>query len=207
MRGLLLKDWYYMKNYCKVFWGIIVVFIIAACFTEGKQFFLYYPCILSGMISMTLIAYEEKEGWNVYAGTLPISRTQIVSSKYMVSLIFSGFVVAAMLLVQLATMLYRQAFDGFGMINLATSLIPLSLLPTAILLPFIYKFGAEKGRMVYYVVVGLFCGLFIVLGNMGIFETSLASIKYSNVVLCSIAIVVFGISWLLSIGFYQEKEI
>ena len=205
MKGLLLKDYYTAKNYLRSLFLVAFVFI-AASFFNDYVFFLYYPCIFSSIAAMTLISYEEKDRWNIYAETLPCSKVQVVSCKYIVSLIFGTLTAIALLFVQTAAMLYRKTF-AFGQIaELALNFIPLLLLPSAFLLPPVYKFGAEKGRIAYYIIIGHFCAI------LGILNPSegIPAISFTpaiNLIVGIVSILLFGISWILSIKLYQKREL
>ena len=61
MKGLLLKDFYLISKYCRAFLFIMAVFIGVSFLGEGNLFFAFYPCIISGMLPMTLIAYDEQK--------------------------------------------------------------------------------------------------------------------------------------------------
>lgn len=205
MKGLLLKDWYMLKSYCRSF--LILIFVYAAvspAFSGSSGFIMFYPCILSGTISMTLISYEEREKWNVYAATLPVSKAQMVSCKYLMSLFVSGSVLCVMLLSHTVVMFTRHSFDISAISGLLTTLVPLCLLPTALLLPFIFKLGGEKGRMMYYVIFIFFCFAISFLSP----EKALRAIgKLTGAVILATSVLIFGASWLLSIRFYQKREL
>lgn len=98
MKGLLLKEYYMIAKYCRAFLLIVVVFLAVSFFSSDNMFFIMYPAILASMIPVTLISYDEREKWNVYSGTLPYSRAQLVSAKYLAGLFFSAlvFVVSAL---------------------------------------------------------------------------------------------------------------
>lgn len=63
MKGLLLKDWYMMKKYCRAYLLIAVVFIAVSLFSNDNMFFVFYPCLLCGMIPVNLLAYDERSRW------------------------------------------------------------------------------------------------------------------------------------------------
>ena len=86
MKGLLLKDWYMVKTYCRAYLLIAVVFIALSFFSDNNMFFVFYPCLLCGMIPVNLLAYDERSRWTQYSGTLPYTKTQIVSGKYLIGL-------------------------------------------------------------------------------------------------------------------------
>ncbi len=222
MKGLLLKDLYAIKSYFRSFLLLIAIFLLMPFLGNNSTFFLFYPCIFAGVFAMSLISYEEREKWNVYVCTLPYSRTQLVSSKYLISLIIGGCTLFASLLVQAVRMYVNSSFSAIALLILAATMIAPILLPTAILLPFIYRFGAEKGRLVYYFVIGAFCAIagFInissadatdgvdIIGGADAptadFLTSMGLKIAITIALVSIAL--FAASWLLSIKIYQKRE-
>jgi len=87
MKGLLLKEWYMMKKYCKAYLLSSVVFIAVSLFSSDSLFFVFYPCLLCGMIPVYLLAYDERSRWMQYSGTLPYTKAQIVCGKYLIGLL------------------------------------------------------------------------------------------------------------------------
>ncbi len=206
MKGLLIKDFHSLWSYLKAFFLLDILIIVASRFTNSA-FLLFYPCILTGLVCVTLIAYDEKEKWHAYALTLPCSRAQMVSSKYITSLILSATVISLLFLVQLT---WPEGLKQAGILLFTT--VPASLIPTALLLPFIFKFGAEKGRMVYYMLIGAFCGIAALISGNSIFEANTTeNISLSNPVLgiglIAASVILYAISWLLSIHFYQKRQL
>ena len=60
MSGLLLKDFYLMRKYCRGYAVIVVIFIMVSCIGDTNAFLLFYPCVLSGLIPITLLSYDER---------------------------------------------------------------------------------------------------------------------------------------------------
>ena len=89
MRGLLRKDFYLLWSYCRLMPLFLLAFIIFSAFSSDGQspFFIYYPCILSSTLPVNLLAYDDAEHWLTYCDTLPVTRRQYVSGKYIMSLI------------------------------------------------------------------------------------------------------------------------
>lgn len=90
MKGLLLKDFYMTAKYCRSFLLIVVVFLAVSFFGKDNVFFILYPVLISSMIPVTLMSYDEHDKWNVYSLTLPYTRGQLVSAKYLTGLIFGS---------------------------------------------------------------------------------------------------------------------
>ena len=105
MKGLLLKDAYMAAKYCRAYLLIVAVFLIAAPFSGDNLFLMMYPCILASMVPVNLLAYEAQCKWEPFAGTLPYSRCQLVSAKYLTGLLSAGLVLVLSGIAQIIGML------------------------------------------------------------------------------------------------------
>ena len=145
MKGLLLKDFYMIQKYCRSFILILAVFLAVSCFGEDNTFFVVYAVLIAGMIPVTLISYDEREKWNIYCETLPYTRAKQVSAKYLIGFMFEF----SMLAIATAIEAYRmQSFGAFALGELVTfslMMLAVGLLGPALIMPFIFCFGAEKG--------------------------------------------------------------
>lgn len=206
MRGLLIKDLYLICKYGRAFILIVAVFIVVSFMGDGNMFFISYPCIISGLLPMTLIAYDERDKWDMYAGGLPYTKTQLVCGKYVIGLSMSVLVLAAIAIAEAFRMHNAQVFAVSSYLNLLLLLFSISLLVPSLMLPFVFKFGAEKGRVIYYVIIALACvgstafvrtgtNITIFVSNAGIYSVLAASIF------------LYVMSWLLSVCFYKKREI
>ncbi len=208
MKGLLLKDWYMMKKYCRYYLFCAVGFTVLSVMSSGNMFFIFYPCLLCGMIPVNLIGYDERSRWMQYSGTMPYTKAQIVSGKYLIGL-FSQLVI---LLLMGAAHAVKMTIAGdfvpgeFAVLMLLMLIV--STLSSSISLPFIFKLGVEKGRTAYYVMVGFVCAASFIVSNL--FKGQLGTEIKPNLVLAILAVVGIGIyifSWYMSIVFYKKREI
>lgn len=215
MKGLLLKDLYMSEKYCRVFLLIVVVFFGMSLMSGPGFFLLAYPCILMGLIPASLISYDEREKWDVYSGTLPCSRRQLVSCKYLVGLI-GELPVICITTVLYALGLFRMgAFDPHAVLGMAAVFLLLGLIGPAATLPFMFRFGAEKGRIAYFAVIILLCGVSAAFGSIqgsGVGENALtAGIVMPqagvSLFLAVLAVLLYAVSWRLSIAFYKKREL
>ncbi len=204
MKGLLLKDTYMTVRLCRMFLLLDVVFLGVWMFGNGDLFFLTYPCLLTTMVPMTLISYDEREKWDVFAATLPYSRAQIVSCKYLIGLCLSVLILAVAAVGQI----FRRTPGGTAeFLTMLPVLLSACLLAPAVLYPFVFRFGAEKGRVVYYVVIAVVCGGSMVLQNMEV-ASLLGSLSVGSLPAgVLIAAAVYAVSWLLSIRLYAKREL
>lgn len=208
MKGLLLKDFYMAMKYCRAYVVIAVVFSLLSIW-GNTSFLLAYPVLLASVIPVNLISYDEKSRWSSYSGVFPYSRQQLVSVKYLMALIFLAFAIVLVLIGQIARMLLNNTFDVNVVLSLVALLPAMGILAPSLMLPAIFKFGAEKGRIVFYVIICGFCGVFgVLIGE----EADLANLMTSMQswlipVITSVSVVLLAASWLLSIKVYRKKEI
>ena len=208
MKGLLLKDFYMMLKYCRTYLLMVMVFIAVSFFNGESLLFVFYPCMLCGMIPVTLLSYDERSKWLQYSATMPYSRAQIVSGKYLIGLCIQ----AAMLLItgiaQAVRMSLNGAFSWEEYLVLMLMLTAMALLTSSISLPFMFKLGVEKGIMAYYVMIGVVCGGSVVAS--GLVEESMAQEIGLNAVLpviCLAGVGIYALSWYLSIVFFRKREL
>lgn len=207
MKGLLLKDYYMAVRYCRAFLLISIVFLVASLFGEGNTFMLIYPIVFCGMMPVTLIGYEERSRWTLYSETFPYSRAQIVSCKY----VFTAIVVVCLLLLTAIAQGIRMTAAGTmeitGYINMISVLFMIGFAGPAILLPFIFKYGVEKGRMGYYIIIGAACAIGAVLTMESPEAMYSISAKWLPVICILGGIIIFAVSWRMSIQFYENREL
>lgn len=208
MKGLLLKDLYMIRAYCRSFILIAAVFIAVSFTQDGNMFFVIYPCILASMIPVTLLSYDEKSHWILYSGALPCSRAQQVSAKYLIGLIAQIAILVVSAIGQAVRMASTGTLDADPFTALLFLLLIVTMLPPALTLPFVFAFGAEKGRIAYYVVIGMACAAGIILSR--IFVRDLPKQVTMNAALPVMGIAVVGLyalSWYLSIVLYRRRDL
>ena len=208
MKGLLLKDWYMVKTYCRTYLLIAVAFIALSFLSDNNMFFVFYPCLLCGMIPVNLLAYDERSRWTQYSGTLPYTKTQIVSGKYLIGLFAQLAILIATGVGQVVKMSVAGDFVFGDFAVLMLLLLIVSTLSSSICLPFVFKLGVEKGRTAYYIMIGFVCGASVL--ATGFFRERLAMEIKPNLLLVILAVMGIGIyifSWYLSVVFFEKREI
>ncbi len=208
MWGLLLKDFYMMKKYCKAYLFIVIVFMGVSFFDGENMFFAFYPCMLCSMIPITLLAYDERSKWLQYSETLPYTRAQIVNGKYIIGL---GIQIAILFISGISQALQMRIGGIFQIgeyFRILALLFTMSSWATSITFPFIFKFGVEKGRIAYYVIIAILCGGSIFLPYF-LTDKVLMDINLNAVlsILFFIGLGAYVLSWYLSIVFYRKREL
>ena len=209
MKGLLLKDFYMMKKYCKSYLFMLVIFTVVSFFASDNLLFVFYPCLLCGMIPVNLLAYDEHSRFTVYSGTLPYTKSQVVSGKYIVCILVQCAVLFVTATAQGIKMAVNGSFRAQDFFVILIIGFCFSSLVAPISLPFMFKFGTEKGRMAYFFMIGVVAasvyGLSTFLNieqiDMG---TGLAG---ALPILCVVCAAIYALSWYLSIVFYRKREV
>lgn len=212
MKALLQKDFYQLKAYCKSYLLICAVFLGVALAGGGNLFFITYPAMLCSLIPVTLQTYDERGKWDAYAGTLPVTRSQLVSAKYLMGLCCSGAVLLLLSVVLFAANRYAPLPRRF----LLEITFCLSLLSPALCLPFVFRYGTEKGRMVYFISIGLFFAAnYILADRLGISAADASAIAAWDkaganaglLLACLVCTAAYIGSWMLSVRIYEKREI
>ena len=213
MKGLLLKDayqtWYYAK-------GVVVAAMVmmgagVATMMNGANFFIVYAGFLLGMLPMTLLAYDQTSKFNAYSAALPATKEQLVGCKYIIGL--CGLVLAEIFAAVAlgVAQLHWAAVDDALVVSTLVQVGMITLLNSAILLPLNYRFGYEKAKYVFYLMVGLIAAVmgFGVAANEDGVVRNLLPQGISPVALLGIAVVVlvlYALSWRLSVAWYGKAE-
>lgn len=209
MKGLLLKDWYQTVKYCRSYLVIVLVFLLLNFFSQEKfGFMVIYPFLLCGMIPVTLLSYDTASHWESMSLTLPYSRGQIVSGKYVLCLCIQGVVLLLTALTQTVKMCMQGAFSLSALLLFLMPLIAISLIFPTLMLPVIFRVGVEKGRMLYLCFIGVTFAL-TGIATSGLNDGNVP-MPYLSVgggaALLGIIVGLFIGSWLLSIRFYSKRE-
>ncbi len=195
MKGLLRKDIYMLAKYNRLFLIAVFAMTVAAAVT-ADSFFTVYAGVLSGVLPVAALAYDDREKWCTYCETMPVTRAQFVAEKYILALIVAAAVTVLL---------------GAGRLILGHSaalpvLLPVILLiPSALCLPLVFRLGAERGRAAYMIVVVLACVGASAISQRGQMAR-LVSRGGTLAVLAGTA-AVFAASWALSTAVYKKREL
>lgn len=208
LSGLIIKDFMLFKQFGLRFVFFIIAFYIAIPLIipdaiHSVSTLAGILCILFALLPISTFSYDENANWDRYALSMPITREMIVLGKYL----FTGIMViiggALMTLYLLIFGFFRspeiipQIFFG------SIGYIGTSILSLCILLPVIFKFGPEKGRLSFMAVA------VIIMASAYLFQdvpvSSILSLSYLIPILL-IAICVY-VSYLISLRIFCNKEI
>lgn len=206
MKGLLRKDCYMLFRYCRMILLVVLVFVPLSAMQDAGLFLILYPAMLISLLPATLLSYEERDHWDSYCMTLPYTKTQLVASKYILGLINSSAVILLSLLTYLLRTTMAASVSVTELGRLFSMLVVTSCLAPAFVLPFMFRFGAEKGRLVYFAVIVLFC--IVTYGSADVLGKANFVLSEGFFGLAAVAaFLLYGLSCLISIRLYQKRDI
>ena len=155
MTALILKDIATLKKTLLLSITLYIALVVYGVY-ENEIFMIPLICTMIPLI-LTAIAfgYDTKSKFEQFAFSMPIKKSSFVLSKLFFAFVF-GLVGSVCLFVQLVIK-SETSIDNIIFISLIT--LVASILISAIQLPFILKYGAEKGRLImvltYFIVFSL----------------------------------------------------
>ncbi|MEG2366487.1 MAG: ABC-2 transporter permease [Oscillospiraceae bacterium] len=202
MKGLLLKDFYVLTKQLKLFLFVIV----AISLVPGYSMSAFAICY-SAMLPITTLAYDEQCHWEKLVIMMPFSIKSIVLSKYVLGYIAVFFSAVLALLGKLGfALLTGKALS----LSAAAELLPVvcvGILLLGLNLPFMFKLGVEKGRLVFLLTTCL-----VVVGGLFFYDRLKATLEPMNLNLGLIALlfitaalVLNAVSILASLHIYKKR--
>ncbi len=218
MRGLIIKDFLFIKNNYKT---TLVMFIgsLLLSISIGNYLIAISTVPLILLVS-SISTFQTDEFYNTEAFTLtlPLSREKIVLSKYVFTLIMTLVSTYIGLVIYLLIyLIINPGFNGLNtdMIKMLLILECAALIVDSIFFPIIYKFGCEKSRFVLMSIVMLLLGILAIasvyvnvinvqqIDLVGIFEFIN---NHALPVMIVMVIVCMVLSYFLSVKFYKSKD-
>lgn len=206
MKGLFYKDVLMLTRSFRAYLAMTLFFIILATIRPDNSFWAVYGTFFFVTLVSSLMAVDEQSRWLSYCDILPLKRRDIINERYLLSLILTAVLVVLFLILSL---IFRHA-DMPTVLVTAGMMVALSLLAISVSMPINVKFGTAKGQMVRMtvIVVMVACGMFII-NYAGPITAILLQVK-ASVLLFGIAafiVLIFALSWLLSIRIYEKKNL
>ena len=156
MKGLILKDLYYLKTQLKL---VILFGIIYGIFFLREDTVQLYTVMISMIMGMTgtgILTIEQKTNWDRYALTMPITKKELVLEKFIIInfITFVTFIITNLISFLLLKGIKHNTFIE-SIVALSVIMIFLN-----IILYLIIKYGAEKSRVYLF-------GVMITIGGTG----------------------------------------
>ena len=139
IRGLLLKDIFELWAQCRVQLVLTGVYLLLPLFIKGIGLFASVGMMLLAMMPVYALGYDERCRWERYALAMPVRKSDLFWSRFLLGVIAIALGAAVQ---TLAALLSGQ---GELLSSLAVT-APSAVVYLLITLPLMMKLGVEKGR-------------------------------------------------------------
>jgi len=148
-----MKDYYALCKQIRIYLLFVLCFALVPD-TNMADFSVIY----AGMLPFSALIYDELSKWDQLAVTMPYTRRELVLSKYVLGYLACGVALVLCLGISwITTALHLPIGNTFAPDEtlLVAALGPIFV---AVTLPLMYRLGAEKGRMMAILAMGVFGG-------------------------------------------------
>ncbi|TRZ40587.1 ABC-2 transporter permease [Niallia circulans] len=200
MYNLIRKDIVMQK---KTLWILLPIQLVYLSLNIG---YVWIGFVFSIVIIMNAFSMDEKSSINTLLNSLPYTRKEMVSSKYIGVLVFTLIVVSGLFI---GNLILNQELMAWKEIMLIISLV---MIVASFILPFSYQFKSQYLLIasivlfvIYMVVINMiFYNLNEVIINFVEKLLSLQTLSFYLMTSGSI-LILFACSWLLSIRIFKNK--
>lgn len=209
MIGLIYKDLMVMRKTLALYMVIFVVYgYMGIAYDQGGLMFAMV-LVLSAILPVSSIAYDERCKWDKIANTAPLSRKEIVMAKYLFAILLTVFSVAVCFVIYL----FDSRMPMTEKLIMCYMLTMGGMLYQALLLPVNIKFGAEKGRNIMLAIMFVPVLFVVAVSNTGLVDLPAVVLFLENneqlipyIVTATVA-VVYSVSVTLSVKIYENKDL
>lgn len=158
MKGLFLKDFRYVLTQ-KTFIILILIIGLALNMTMGDSYYftLGYITFMGVILGVTTSSMDDQKNGMSFLFTLPISRKQYITEKYLFSILMMLlFCVISLLIVFLTRWIKHYDIPFSDIFFTAFGCFSCLFFFLALMLPLTLKFGEERARLAYFIALGVF---------------------------------------------------
>lgn len=215
MKGLILKDYYNIRHNAKSMLLILVVLAVSFVPTSGVMGSIFVCAISCSIMIVTTFAFDSSSRWTRYAMITPVSKKDLVAGKFVVLAIFCiagglfGLVVGTIGGLVMKTIVLDLAGIGELLFSMLVSWA-VSLILGSMSILVVFKFGAEKARLLllvsYLIPAGICAGGYQLLASndAALTETLMAALPGCLPV---IALLWCFIMYRISCRIFEKKEL
>ncbi len=217
MKGLIIKDLCVIKNQMKTLLLVLALFIFLSIANKDASFVLFLIPFYMIMILITTFSYDEFNKWECYCNSLPLSRKEIVKAKY---LLFNASSLVVLVLGVLASFIIPNFIENTTFESIYASIIGVAFgicLVISLLIPFYYKFGSSKGRIMLFLCIVILALLIGMITSLDIFNNkelmnllnclNNLSLGMFTLLLIIVTIIIMTISYYITVKIYNNKEL
>lgn len=216
MIGMLQKDFINLKKNIKIVVVLTFFYGIMAFTTTDTSFFSSMFTMLIAVMTLSVYSYDELARWDVYALTMPISREEMVRSKYIIMLLLTLLGAGSGTVLSIFIKAIQHKEHLFTDIESSWYGGAVVIFFYCIALPVITKLGVEKARFVflaiYIIPFGMlyFGGKAVKAGAFVIPEQLIwiaeKLVQNAAMLVPLVLLFILAVSYTVSVAIYRKKE-
>lgn len=222
MKGLIIKDLLNLSSYKTTLLIILIFCSIGMVGTDAVNAAPIFITVMIGMIVLSTFNYDETSHAEKYILSLPLTRKEIVMSKYVLAIVANilDSIVGILLTIIIVNVinvirpedLIKLDFENLS-ITAVSGIFGVALIQ-AIQIPSVYRFGAEKGRiqmfLLLFLLVLMIAGVGFLITKIG-FDINIEKINrfmnhFGIPILILVSAILYYISYKISYKIFKKKE-
>lgn len=205
MKGLILKDLLNLKSTFKML-GVMMLFFAVVFIPQGNSFIFGIIILMFAMMVVTTISYDDLAKWDAYALTMPVTRKEMVLSKYLVMAILNTLgAVLSLIVGVVGSVIMGQSFD-LEILAIIGAIYLIALIFGSVIIPLIYKFGTEKARLMLILCALLPTTLMLLAEQFNVPLPTTGNPWIYLILLIGFSVTGVILSYLISLEIYSQKE-
>ncbi|MCI5842147.1 MAG: ABC-2 transporter permease [Clostridiales bacterium] len=216
MIGLVCKDLLCLRKSATSYLFVVVIYgLLTVVGVWDSTILATVMAVLVSMLPYSCFSYDNMAKWELYGLALPLRRSQIVLARYLTVLLALAFSAVLCCLFGGVTAALGQMEDWGLYLSSAIGALGFSVLLNAILLPLLYRFGAERARILFFGVLGAIIAVGIAV--LSFFDVTgwldgIEHVQWNGMLpvvgfAAVAAAVVLLFSYLISVGIYRKREL
>lgn len=212
MKALMLADFYNLRRtgrYTLLFIAAAaVISYVGGTYGElnGFGFFRLYAMLMVGMNGTALLTMDEQSRWQSYAQTLPVTRRDYVTAKYLFTLATVGGTWLLLTGVDLVVYLMGN-MDQDSLLLGANLALTVGLICPALILPPTFRFGTARGRVFLIAVIAVLGAVVGTVLNGAVLNDLNIPDRVWRILPPVTAAGLFAGGWPLSIRWFERREL
>ena len=208
-KGLIYKDLFLLKEAFPII-ALAVLFLLFTIifgFSGGALALLIMLLVFAVKVVESTIVYDETDQWDSFVLITPLSRKEIIRSKYLLQIIFLAMAFLICSVLFLAASLLIPVLSGeFWIFTMMVVGFCYALIYGSITIPVFLKFGGQKARYIAFALLVFAAGAYGVTFGFSMFLEFAASAIPLLAGMFAVSLAVFGLSYQVSQRIYAKKE-
>lgn len=207
MTGVMVADILTIKKTIKFYLLVSIFYIAIGIYSGGGLSMISFITFFGIMLVLSTFSYNDLCHWDKFINSAPVKRIDVVAAKYVLAFVCIGVSVVigtAVITVEDLTAGKNMTEDIIGMGIIGA----VGIVYCALMLPVLFKFGAEKARIILIVIFLVPFAILMLTSKNPEVMAKLNRIDYHALMIPGIAAVIAlaVISFCISFAIYTRKE-